>query len=270
LQKVLTVLTAPIVLVQHLSIHWAEDGKYLRWLYILHPPAMAAVALFFLEQIDTAACIRDHCFGFWSIYVMILSLGVSVAVFFTTKAGKPPRYDAVFLVVGFLMSCLWISSLADELVALLNALGDIIGIPKAILGLSVLAWGNSVGDLVSNTLMARKGFSEIALNASFSAPLVHLLVGLGVAFFVKTLKSPDQKVVLTSDADNPDLNNTIFLSFCFVIGGLIMTMIWVPAARFKFTRPMAAALLLIYLSFMVVGTLDVLNFLFPNYSLWQM
>lgn len=43
------------------------------------------------------------------------------------------------------MSCLWINSLADELVTLLNSLGDILGIPKAILGLTVLAWGNSVG-----------------------------------------------------------------------------------------------------------------------------
>ena len=108
------------------------------------------------------------------------------------------------------MSCIWINTIADELVTLLNVMGEVFGIPKALLGLTVLAWGNSVGganlscsrsnclrtlrlcfvDLVSNSLMARKGFSETALGASFTAPLVHLLVGLGVGFLYKVPSLP--------------------------------------------------------------------------------
>ncbi len=45
---------------------------------------------------------------------------------------------------------------AGELVALLEYLGTLSGIPKEVLGLTVLAWGNSVGDLSTNTAMARR------------------------------------------------------------------------------------------------------------------
>ncbi len=54
---------------------------------------------------------------------------------------------------------------AGELVALLEYLGTLSGIPKEVLGLTVLAWGNSVGDLSTNTAMARR---------QASPPVVHL------------------------------------------------------------------------------------------------
>ena len=40
--------------------------------------------------------------------------------------------------------------------SLLEYLGTLSGIPKEVLGLTVLAWGNSVGDLSTNTAMARR------------------------------------------------------------------------------------------------------------------
>ena len=46
--------------------------------------------------------------------------------------------------------------LAGELVSCLSVLGVILNLPPAFLGLTVLAWGNSVGDLFTNTAVARQ------------------------------------------------------------------------------------------------------------------
>lgn len=45
----------------------------------------------------------------------------------------------------------------------------------------MLAWGNSIGDFIANTSIARKGFAEMALTGCFAAPLFNNVLGLGIA-----------------------------------------------------------------------------------------
>ena len=46
-----------------------------------------------------------------------------------------------------------------------------------VLGLTVLAWGNSVGDMSTNMAMARKGLANMAMTACYAGPVFNLLVG---------------------------------------------------------------------------------------------
>lgn len=48
------------------------------------------------------------------------------------------------------------------------------------MALTVLAWGNSVGDFIANTSIAKKGFAEMALTGCFAAPLFNNVLGLGI------------------------------------------------------------------------------------------
>merc|ERR1711939_192200 len=57
----------------------------------------------------------------------------------------------------------------------------------AILGLTVLAWGNSIGDLVADLSVARAGSPNMAVTACFAGPLFNMLVGLGVSFSCNAL-----------------------------------------------------------------------------------
>eukprot|EP00959_Pyramimonas_sp_CCMP1952_P288454 6032031-Pyramimonas_sp.AAC.1 len=61
------------------------------------------------------------------------------------------------LAAAFVSSILWISAFASELLGCLSALGVIMGISPSILGVTVLAWGNSVGDLVADVVVAKSG-----------------------------------------------------------------------------------------------------------------
>jgi Ca2+/Na+ antiporter len=75
---------------------------------------------------------------------------------------------------------------AGEAVSVLQSLGLIFELDMAVLGLTVLAWGNSVGDLVADLSVARAGSPDMAVTACFAGPLFNLLVGLGFSFFVQT------------------------------------------------------------------------------------
>jgi sodium/potassium/calcium exchanger 6 len=70
-------------------------------------------------------------------------------------------------------------------VELLSAIGLIFGLSDTILGLTVLAWGNSAGDLVANTAVARDGFPIMAYAAVYSGPLFNACIGLGLSLTVK-------------------------------------------------------------------------------------
>ncbi len=45
-----------------------------------------------------------------------------------------------------------------------------------VLGLTVLAWGNSIGDFSTNMAMAKKGLANMALTACYAGPVFNLLV----------------------------------------------------------------------------------------------
>jgi sodium/potassium/calcium exchanger 6 len=74
--------------------------------------------------------------------------------------------------------------IGNNLVGLLQFLGTISRIPAPILGATVLAWGNSLGDLSANVAMARKGMPDMATTANFAGPSFNLLLGVGCGFLL--------------------------------------------------------------------------------------
>ena len=74
------------------------------------------------------------------------SLLLALVVALTSRSSPPP-YHTAFAFAGFVIAIVWIYAIANELVTLLKAFGVMFGLTDAILGLTVLAWGNSIGDL---------------------------------------------------------------------------------------------------------------------------
>lgn len=66
--------------------------------------------------------------------------------------------------------------------ALLEYFGTLSGVPHEVLGLTVLAWGNSIGDLSTNSAMAKRGLSNMAMTACFAGPIINLLMALSLGF----------------------------------------------------------------------------------------
>lgn len=58
-----------------------------------------------------------------------------------------------------------------------------------ILGITFLAWGNSMGDLIVNPAIAKQGFAQMAIAACFGGPLLSILCS-------KFVKRPIMHVLL--------------------------------------------------------------------------
>lgn len=56
-----------------------------------------------------------------------------------------PFLPQIFAFLGFLTSALWINTAATEVVNILRSLGVVFQLSNTVLGLTLLAWGNSIG-----------------------------------------------------------------------------------------------------------------------------
>ena len=61
------------------------------------------------------------------------------------------------------------------------------------MGLTLLAWANSVGDLVADISLAKVGKAKTAVAACFGTPLLNLLVGLGLGCLIAILTVPGRE-----------------------------------------------------------------------------
>ncbi|OBA18941.1 hypothetical protein METBIDRAFT_79922 [Metschnikowia bicuspidata var. bicuspidata NRRL YB-4993] len=125
-------------------------------------------------------CFPNTVFAWFMTFLVLISIyGISIMIpegDSTLKSfslrHKFWNYFGSF--VGFIASLLWISIFATEIVAILKAMAVIFAIQDDLLGATVFALGNSVGDLVSNLIIAKMGMPAMAFGACFGGPLLSI------------------------------------------------------------------------------------------------
>jgi sodium/potassium/calcium exchanger 6 len=127
------------------------------------------------------------------LFALLASLVVLAILLLTTTPTRPPRYRPLFCFLGFIVAIAWISTIANEVVGVLKAFGVILGISDAILGLTIFAVGNSLGDLVADITVARLGYPVMALSACFGGPMLNILLGIGIGGLYMTIKDSTAK-----------------------------------------------------------------------------
>lgn len=107
-----------------------------------------------------------------AVIVLLISVGFSVAVHFTSSNNRPPKYHVIFAGGSFVGSVCVIYVVAKEVVSVMKTIGVISDMSDSFVGLSILAYGNSIGDLFSNITLARQGYQKMAFAACFGGPML--------------------------------------------------------------------------------------------------
>ncbi|KAF9912181.1 hypothetical protein EC991_000591 [Linnemannia zychae] len=206
------------------------------------------VAPVFITAVVTSAAGESY-----TVPVLVaLGLGIvmSALVFYFSTESEPPKFYEAFAFVGFLVAMTWIFVIANEVVGILQAAGMILGVSDAILGLTVFAMGNSLGDLVSNITIAKMGFPQMAFSACFGGPLLSL--GISGTY-----------VTLSTETHIPlQVSPTLMVSLVAILLTLFGAMIVVPRSGYMLSRWWGFFLVGVYLVSMVVNV--ILEVKLPN------
>eukprot|EP00970_Alexandrium_tamarense_P009625 scaffold1928_cov109-Alexandrium_tamarense.AAC.50 len=116
---------------------------------------------------------------------------------------------------GFCIAATWLDSIADKLVELLVLFGILLRIPNTIMGLTVLAFGNSLQDLIANVSISKKGLSTMAVTACLAGPIFNLCIGMGMGFWA-LLKSTGKNEIEVKFPTN------LKTGFYFTIANMIL------------------------------------------------
>jgi Ca2+/Na+ antiporter len=158
-----------------------------------------------------------------------------VIIRFRTKKSKPPgRFMILFLFFSFTMSIIWISFAADVLIDLLTLFGIISGIDPSLLGMTVLAWGNSIGDMVANLSIARKGLAEMAITGCYAGSLFNILMGLGLTTLKTNLNSDTNEGIVFSIYDKQTVIPVVLM--IGIMTDMILTLTLVALNKFTITK----------------------------------
>ncbi|XP_059616965.1 sodium/potassium/calcium exchanger Nckx30C isoform X2 [Phlebotomus argentipes] len=89
-----------------------------------------------------------------------------------------------FFPVTFIGSILWIAAYSYLMVWWANIAGDTARIPPEVMGLTFLAAGTSIPDLITSVIVARKGFGDMAVSSSVGSNIFDVTVGLPVPWLL--------------------------------------------------------------------------------------
>jgi len=124
-----------------------DDHNWNKWLNVLHCVTAPLFIVLIISPHQVGLYNIGGVFPVWTL-VMILGTVVGIVVACTSKSDTPPVYHCVYAWIGFAAAVVWIYSIANEIVNLLQVFGVVIKLSDGILGLTLLAWGNSIGGIL--------------------------------------------------------------------------------------------------------------------------
>eukprot|EP00118_Oscarella_pearsei_P009034 m.49534 g.49534 ORF g.49534 m.49534 type:complete len:570 (+) comp34008_c0_seq1:16-1725(+) len=241
-----------------------------RWIFAILCPVPAGFLLLIAAKSWDGFLVNIS--SHFPVYALIVVIGTATSVLLfsycialrNTSQTLMPNAPVQFLFgfLAFITSIAWMNILANEVVAVLQSFGILFNISLAVLGVTVLAIGNSIGDWVADTAVARAGTPAMGVSSCFGSPLLNDVLGLGISLTANTAKNYPRPYAFEKSSDSFQT-----VVFCWIVLGFVLLASLIVFPLFKFTPPkiFSLTLFVIYILFMVLNVLDVTKLVKMNF-----
>lgn len=162
LTKIFLMLEFPFLVLRKMTVAIPCEGYYVR--------SLVALAMLLSPLWLTFYMWSNNDTNILGLVLLIIWLGlaaIALSILRLAPAGPDGQMimyaAAPIALYGFVIGATWIDAIANILVSVLDFVGICLRIPGPVVGLTILAWGNSMSDLSANITMARKGLANMAV-----------------------------------------------------------------------------------------------------------
>ncbi|XP_038126596.1 sodium/potassium/calcium exchanger 1-like isoform X4 [Cyprinodon tularosa] len=152
-----------------------------------------------------------------------------------------------FFIATFLGSIFWIGIYSYMMVWWAHQVGETIGISEEIMGLTILAAGTSIPDLITSVIVARKGLGDMAVSSSVGSNIFDITVGLPVPWLIYTALHAGEPVTVSS--------NGLFCAIVLLFLMLLFVIISIAVCRWKMSKKLGVTMFVLYIVFLVLSVL---------------
>jgi len=149
-----------------------------------------------------------------------------------------------FFPIAFFASIAWIAVFSYLMVWWATLAGVTLGISDAVMGLTFLAAGTSVPDLITSVLVAKEGKGDMAVSSSIGSNLFDVTVGLPVPWLLYT-------IIFQKPMEVNSVGMGCSIGMLFVM--LLLVFISIMVFKWEMTKGMGIIMLFLYLIFVVIS-----------------
>ncbi|KAM5291717.1 sodium/potassium/calcium exchanger 1 [Ctenodactylus gundi] len=152
-----------------------------------------------------------------------------------------------FFVITFLGSIIWIAMFSYLMVWWAHQVGETIGISEEIMGLTILAAGTSIPDLITSVIVARKGLGDMAVSSSVGSNIFDITVGLPVPWLLFSLINALQPVPVSS--------NGLFCAIVLLFLMLLFVISSIASCKWRMNKVLGFTMFLLYFVFLIISVM---------------
>jgi len=179
----------------------------------------------------------------------IISAPIMYTLYFTVPDVRKPKWTS-WWPAAFLGSIAWLGFYSFMMVWWATTIGNMAGIPDAIMGLTVLAAGTSVPDLLTSIIVAKAGNGDMAVSSSIGSNIFDILVGLPLPWFFATAASiqyKDYGYKLKISVSAEGIVISILILFAMI--GAVLTII--KCSNWRMTKSLGYSMFVLYFLFCI-------------------
>ncbi|XP_066897529.1 sodium/potassium/calcium exchanger 2 isoform X3 [Kogia breviceps] len=152
-----------------------------------------------------------------------------------------------FFPITFFGSITWIAVFSYLMVWWAHQVGETIGISEEIMGLTILAAGTSIPDLITSVIVARKGLGDMAVSSSVGSNIFDITVGLPLPWLLYTIVHRFQPVAVSS--------NGLFCAIVLLFIMLLFVILSIALCKWRMNKVLGFIMFGLYFGFLVVSVL---------------
>ncbi|KAM9408350.1 sodium/potassium/calcium exchanger 1-like [Pholidichthys leucotaenia] len=152
-----------------------------------------------------------------------------------------------YFAATFVGSIIWIGAFSYLMVWWAHQVGETVGISEEIMGLTILAAGTSIPDLITSVIVARKGLGDMAVSSSVGSNIFDITVGLPIPWLLFTLLNNGEPVAVSS--------NGLFCAIVLLFLMLLFVIVSIATCRWRMSRMLGLSMFVLYFVFLVLSVM---------------